>query len=163
MHAPAHTHTRQTHTPVCPGPSLTDKASARCLPLPEGGAVVRVQLLEHAVVAQVLLSATSAEGFHKLLLWPEERGVSVCVCVCVCVFLCGWILKRSWNSPSEETEGESLTDIIQHGYCVSCLVFWNPMRLSQGTPSPNPPLVFAIVCVLSEYYWVLASLFISIQ
>lgn len=45
--------------PVSPGPSLTHQTSACCLPLPEGGAVLAVLLLQHAVVAKVLLAASA--------------------------------------------------------------------------------------------------------
>lgn len=45
--------------PFSPGSSLTHQTSPCCLPLPEGGAVLAVLLLQHAVVAQVLLAASA--------------------------------------------------------------------------------------------------------
>lgn len=57
-----------TSVPVSPGTSLTHQTPSCCLPLPEGGAVLAVLLLQHVVVAQVLLAATAREGLHKLLL-----------------------------------------------------------------------------------------------
>lgn len=45
--------------PVSPGPSLTHQTPPRCLPLPQGGVILAVLLLQHAVVAEVLLAATA--------------------------------------------------------------------------------------------------------
>lgn len=44
--------------PVRPGPPLTNQTPACCLPLPEGGTVLAVLLLQHTVVAEVLLAAS---------------------------------------------------------------------------------------------------------
>ncbi len=61
--------TRQKqHSLVHPGSSLTEEPSAGCPPLPEDGAVLCVDLFQHAVVPQVLLTPSTAERFHKLLL-----------------------------------------------------------------------------------------------
>lgn len=54
--------------PFSPGPSLTHQAPARCLPLPEGGTVLTVLLLQHAVVTQILLAASAGKRLDKLLL-----------------------------------------------------------------------------------------------
>lgn len=45
--------------PVSPGASLTHQTPPRCLPLPQGGVILAVLLLQHAVVAEVLLAATA--------------------------------------------------------------------------------------------------------
>ena len=50
---------RFTSVPFSPGASLTHQAPPCCLPLPEGSAVLAVLLLQHAVVAEVLLTATA--------------------------------------------------------------------------------------------------------
>ena len=64
--------------PVGPGPSLTDVAPPRRLPLAEGGGRLAVLLLQHAVVAQVLLATAPRERLHKLLLRGRgERGHTV--------------------------------------------------------------------------------------
>lgn len=62
---------------VHPRPSFTEEPSARCSPLPEDGAVLRVDLFQHAVVPQVLLSATAAKWLHKLLLRLRDN-TSMC-------------------------------------------------------------------------------------
>lgn len=54
--------------PVSPRPPFAHQTPACCLPLPEGGTVLAVLLLEHAVVAEVLLAAAARERLHKLLL-----------------------------------------------------------------------------------------------
>lgn len=63
--------------PVGPGTSLTHQTPPCCLPLPEGGAVLAVLLLQHVVVAQVLLAAAAWEGLHKLFLKDEKERADV--------------------------------------------------------------------------------------
>lgn len=52
-------HKRMCTIPVSPRSPFADEAPTRCLPLPQGGAVLAVLLLEHTVVAQVLLAAAT--------------------------------------------------------------------------------------------------------
>lgn len=59
---------RTRNIPVGPRSPLANQAPARRLPLPEVGAVLAVLLLEHAIVAQVLLAAAARERLHELLL-----------------------------------------------------------------------------------------------
>ncbi len=59
---------QKQHSLVHPGSSLTEEPSACCSPLPEDGAVLCVDLFQHAVVPQVLLTPSTAERFHKQLL-----------------------------------------------------------------------------------------------
>lgn len=66
------------HSLVHPGSSLTEESSAGRPPLPEDGAVLRVDLFQHAVVPQVLLTPSATERFHKLLLRVFEGNEIVC-------------------------------------------------------------------------------------
>ncbi len=66
---------QKQHSLVHPGSSLTEEPSAGCPPLPEDGAVLCVDLFQHAVVPQVLLTPSTAERFHKLLLRIYEGYV----------------------------------------------------------------------------------------
>lgn len=69
---------QKQHSLVHPGSSLTEESSAGCPPLPEDGAVLCVDLFQHAVVPQVLLTPSTAERFHKLLLRDlRDRNVFV--------------------------------------------------------------------------------------
>lgn len=69
---------QKQHSLVHPGSSLTEEPSARCSPLPEDGTVLCVDLFQHAVVPQVLLTPSTAERFHKLLLRIFEGNENVC-------------------------------------------------------------------------------------
>lgn len=64
-----------THSPVSPRSSVAQEGSPCCLPLPDDGAVLRVHLLQHAVVPQVLLTSSPAKRLHKLILCAIHETV----------------------------------------------------------------------------------------